>query len=203
MATQTPTQRRAAGKKAAATRKRNEAARKGRAARGAARSTTRTAARSTGRTTARKRTNSRARATTRPRPSTTAHKTADAAATRVSAETTRLEGLAVQAERVVLVPVGAALIARDNVVDAVKPFRKRNSAEREIRRFERRGNTARNQLEREVKRTRTRVERLVRRNRRNVETQVKSARRDFGRGAGKLQDGASTVVRDVQDSVLA
>jgi len=114
----------------------------------------------------------------------------------------------------VLVPVGAALIVRDNLVEAVKPFRTLQSTERQLKRFERRGNTARNQLERDVKRTRTRLERqlrqrrsgatrLVKRNRRNLETQVKSARRDFGRGTDKLADGAGSVVRDVGSSVLA
>ena len=113
-----------------------------------------------------------------------------------------------------LVPVGAALIARDNVAEAVKPFRNLSTAERELKRFERRGNTARNQLEREAKRTRTRFERelrqrrtqasrLVKRNRRNLETQVKGARRDFERGADKLQGGAGDVVRDVGSTVFA
>ena len=66
-----------------------------------------------------------------------------------------------------LIPVGAALTARDNVVEDVKPYTSRDSAEKEItkppeaasttdlKKFERRGNTARNRVEREVKRTRT------------------------------------------------
>jgi hypothetical protein len=97
------------------------------------------------------------------------------------------------------IPVGATLVARDNVLEAVKPYTAgRESAERELdklqkrvstnlRRFERRGNTARNRAVREVKRTRTRVERelrqrrnqtvrTVKQNRREVEKQLKSAR---------------------------
>ena len=61
-----------------------------------------------------------------------------------------------QAERAVLIPVGAALVARDAVVDAVTPYVEgRESAEKELtklqkrvstnlRKFERRGTTARN-----------------------------------------------------------
>jgi hypothetical protein len=147
MATQTPTQRRASAKKAAATRKRN-------------------ASRSTA---------SRAR--------TTAKTTTSSATTRAKAEANGIQALALQAERAVLIPVGAALTARDNVVENVKPFTSRNTAEREItklqrrvatnlRKFERRGTTARNKLQRDMKRNRTQVERFVRTNRRNIESQA-------------------------------
>jgi hypothetical protein len=112
----------------------------------------------------------------------------------------------------VLVPVGAALVARDNVVEATKPFRSVGSAEREIKKYERRGVRARNEAQRRVKRTRTRVERelrqrrqqatrLVRRNRRNVETQVKSARRDVERRADRIQGSFGDAVRDVERQV--
>src|SRR2546428_10048884 len=85
-----------------------------------------------------------------------------AAATRAQAEATALEALAQQAERAVLIPVGAALTARDNVLDAAKPFTRRETAERELsrlqrqvtsdlRKFERRGATARTRLQRQVK----------------------------------------------------
>ena len=86
MATQTPTQRRAAAKKAAATRKRN-------ASSASARSTSRSA-----RTTARSATTT--------------------ASTRAQAEAKGLQALALQAERAVLIPVGAALTARDTVVES-------------------------------------------------------------------------------------
>ena len=73
--------------------------------------------------------------------------------------------------------VGATLEARDRVVgvatDLVGRFGTRAAAEREvnkdIKRFERRGNTARNQLERDVRKARTRLERAVRTRRRNAE----------------------------------
>ena len=63
------------------------------------------------------------------------------------------------AERVVLVPVGASLLARDNLVSTVKGFatkyRTRAGFERELKRYERRGATARNRFERQVRKTRT------------------------------------------------
>ena len=79
-----------------------------------------------------------------------------------------VEAVAQQAERAVLIPVGAALVARDAVVDATKPYTNRETAERELtklqrqvrtdlRKFERRGNTARNRVRREVKKARTRA----------------------------------------------
>ena len=100
-----------------------------------------------------------------------------AAQTRAQAELNTLQVVQAQAERAVLIPVGAALTARDTVVESVKPFySNRESAERELnklqrrvstnlRRFERRGNTARNRAVRQVKRTRTRVERELRQRR--------------------------------------
>jgi hypothetical protein len=107
---------------------------------------------------------------------------------------TRTEQVQVLAERAVLVPVGASLLARDNLVSSVRGlatrYRSRSSLERELKRFERRGATARNQFEREVRRTRTkferelrrrrnRVERTVTQNRRRVELEVRSVRKDL------------------------
>jgi hypothetical protein len=99
------------------------------------------------------------------------------------------------AERAVLVPVGASLMARDNLVGTVKGlttrYRSRAGLEREIKRFERRGATERNRFERQVRRTRTRferelrhrrsnVERSVRANRRRLEREVRTVRKDLG-----------------------
>jgi hypothetical protein len=175
MPEQTQSQRRAAGRKAAATRKANASRRSAAAAR-------RNAARS--------------------------------ASTGIEATQSRVEVVAQQAERAVLVPVGAALIARDGVVEAAKPFRSRAGAERELKRFERRGTTARNAVQREVKRTRTRVERelrqrrrqatqAVKRSRRNLESQVKQARRGVERRSRRFQTDAQDLVKDVQDQVTS
>lgn len=61
----------------------------------------------------------------------------------------------VMAEKAVLVPVGAALIARDGVMSTIDDLRTsystRNKAEQELRRFERRGTSAVKGIERDVK----------------------------------------------------
>jgi hypothetical protein len=147
-----------------------------------------------------------------------------AAQTRAQAELNTLQVVQLQAERAALVPVGAALTARDAVVEAVKPYvAGRESAEKEfekvgkrvqvnLKKFERRGSTARNRALRELKRTRTRVERelrqrrnsavrTVKQNRREAERQVKSTRRQFERqvkvARREVQGQAESVVQRV------
>ena len=110
---------------------------------------------------------------------------------------TRVEQAQALAERAVLVPVGASLLARDNLVSTVKGFatkyRTRAGFERELKRYERRGATARNRFERQMRKTRTRVERDLRQrrtrvertlkqNRRSVERELRSVRRDVQSG---------------------
>jgi hypothetical protein len=79
-------------------------------------------------------------------------------------------------ERAVLIPVGAALIARDRVVstvsDTISTYGSTTKAQAQLRRFERRGTTARNRLEREVRKARVRVERELRQRRRDLEQTV-------------------------------
>lgn len=113
------------------------------------------------------------------------------------------------AERAVLVPVGASLVARDNLVSTVKGFttkyRTRASFERELKRYERRGVTARNRFERQVRKTRTRferelrqrrtrVERTIKQNRRRMEREVKSVRRQSGAQFDKLVSNAQELL---------
>jgi hypothetical protein len=73
------------------------------------------------------------------------------------------------AERAVLIPVGAALTARDRVVasvnDTFTSYSSTSRAQAQLRKFERRGATARKRLEREVRKARTSVERELRRRR--------------------------------------
>jgi hypothetical protein len=80
------------------------------------------------------------------------------------------------AERAVLIPVGAALIARDRVVDSVSEtlatYSSPSKTQAQLRRFERRGATARNRLEREVRKARVRAERQLRQRRRRIESTV-------------------------------
>jgi len=135
-------------------------------------------------TTAKKAAGTRAR-NAAPKPSVTR---------RVVISRTPVEQVQDVAERVVLIPVGAALTARDKVVDTVSDivdsYGSVDAARREIRsrqrdietqlkRFERRGSSARTQLEREAKKTRTRVERELRQRRQRAEKVVTQNRRDI------------------------
>jgi hypothetical protein len=76
--------------------------------------------------------------------------------------------VAQQVERVVLIPVGATLVARDNAIKAAKQLASPAEAQRrltrleervsaELRRFERRGSSARARLQHDVRRARARV----------------------------------------------
>jgi hypothetical protein len=118
------------------------------------------------------------------------------------------------AERVVLVPVGASLLVRDNLVTTVREFttkyRSRTGIERELKRYERRGVTARNRFERQVRKTRTRVERELRvrrrgvertlkQNRRRFEREVRSVRRDLEKQSGTLTTRVEKLVSDAQE----
>ena len=134
MAAQTKTQRQAAAKKAAATRKRNSAKQSGGAAKSSARRTG-SSAQDTGRAAR-----------------TTAKQAARATARRAEAETTRLEAVAHQAERAVLIPVGAALEARDRVTNTVRTYSDTRLTRKEFNRFEQRGAKALGRSRRTVER---------------------------------------------------
>jgi hypothetical protein len=77
----------------------------------------------------------------------------------------------------------------------VDRFGTRTAAEREvnkdIRRFERRGTTARNQLERDVKKARTRLERAVRTRRREAERLLRRNQRTVQREVGAAEREAA------------
>jgi hypothetical protein len=128
------------------------------------------------------------------------------------------------AERAVLIPVGVALTARDSVVSGVNEvitsYSSPAKAQTQLRRFERRGSTARNRLEREVRKTRTRIERELRERRRELDrrregvakgftTQVEQTQAQIektqsqieGALRARLEDGADLANR-VQERVL-
>ena len=163
------------GEKAAATRKRNTARKSATATKANATRTAKTAKRSATRTTASTRSNAKRTAKTA---GTTARQASSATAAESRVYITQAQQIA---ERAVLVPVGASLLARDNLVSTVKGlagrYRSRAAVERELKRYERRGATARNRLERQVRRTRTKVERDLRQRRNRVERTVKQNRR--------------------------
>src|SRR3977135_3599854 len=129
------------------------------------------------------------------------------AATSAPTPRTPVEQVQYAAERAVLIPVGAALTATDRVAEAVTDLAKTYSTpetaqkrlERDLRRFERRGTTARNRAERRIKRTRTRVERELRqrrtravrvakRNSTRFERQAKNVRRDVEKAVSQAQE---------------
>jgi hypothetical protein len=107
------------------------------------------------------------------------------------------------AERAVLIPVGAALIARDRVVssvsDTLATYSSSRRTQQQLRRFERRGVTARNRLEREVRKARVRVERELRQRRRVFEKSVNDieGRRDA------LARNGSEIAKGVQERILS
>jgi hypothetical protein len=163
MAPQTRTQRQAAAKKAAATRKRQSASQSNGSAK-AATSRTVTSARSGARSA---RTASKYGALT--------------AARRLSAERFQLQALGRQAERVVLIPIGAALEARDRIAEIVRTYGERELARKRLNRFERRGAT------------------VLRRNRRAVERRAKDARNGIETGASGIQSRAGDVVERIRN----
>ena len=103
------------------------------------------------------------------------------------------------AERAVLIPVGAALIARDRVVEsvgeAISSYSTPSKAQSQLRKFERRGSTARNRLEREVRKTRTRLEREVRQRRRALETRGNSVTKSITKQVEETQAQIESAVR--------
>ncbi len=128
MATQTPVQRQAAAKRAAATRKRNAAKRSASATKATARRT-RGAASGTARNA---RSTARTAGTTGASAAGTAMKAADAAGARLGAA-------ARNAQRAVLIPVGALAAAGDAVRRTAETYVDSGRRARQFDRFERRG----------------------------------------------------------------
>jgi hypothetical protein len=114
------------------------------------------------------------------------------------------------AERAVLIPVGAALIARDRVVstvtDTISNYSSSSKAQAQLRRFERRGVTARKRLEREVRKARVRVERELRQRRRAIESTVSDIeeRRDaIAKNGTEIAGRVPEIAKDLQERVLS
>jgi hypothetical protein len=114
------------------------------------------------------------------------------------------------AERAVLIPVGAALLARDRVIstvtDTFSTYSSGPKAQAQLRRFERRGVTARNRLEREVRKARVRFERQLRTRRRVVEKRVNHLedRRDaFAKNGTDIAGRVPEIAKEVQERILS
>jgi hypothetical protein len=158
MATQTTTRRQAAAKKAAATRQRNAAKRSAAATKSSARRTG-SSAKST----------SRAAKTTAKQATRTAERRADAAASTVDA-------VGRQAERALLIQIGAALEARDAFVKAAQTYTDALKRTRQLDHLERRGATA------------------LKRSRREIRHEARSAQREVGRQTNALKADAEEAV---------
>jgi hypothetical protein len=182
-----PTTRKPAARKSPSTRSASTArtARSARTTRATAKGTTPAAAR-----------RSRTTAATKTREAATA----EARAAKATAQETRHI-----AERAALTYVGATLEARDRVVgtvtDLVDRYGSVNAAEKELGRFERRGNTPAPRWSASCASRRRTVERLVRRNRNRVEHESEMAQRKAGRRPNVVTQQIDIVSNRVEDAV--
>ncbi len=168
MATQSRLKRQTAAKKAAATRKTNAAKRSASTTKGSARRTTRSA-----------KSSARSGATTAKQAARTTGHGLDAA-------TTRIDALGRQAQRAVMIQLGAAIALRDAVSQIAETYSNLDRALLELNRFERRGEAA-------VRRGKQ----TLRRRRRGVEHDVRSARRGARRQADGIRSEAGEVVERI------
>lgn len=121
----------------------------------------------------------------------TAKSTAKTTAKKVAPEPTTVETVQAYAEKAVLIPVGAALIARDRVTATVDElttkYGSKDAAQKQfdalvkelsadLKKAEKRGATARTKAERELKKNRTKVERELRTRRTKAERELKKNR---------------------------
>ncbi|HEV7774469.1 MAG TPA: hypothetical protein VGO48_14405 [Conexibacter sp.] len=117
---------------------------------------------------------------------------------------TRAERAQQLAERAVLIPVGVALEARDRVADTVGELvtttRSRTALEKRLEHFERRGGSARRELEREVRRTRTRLERQTRTARRGFDRQRAQVGKNLDLNVEALTTRVEKVVQNGVDA---
>jgi hypothetical protein len=142
--------------------------------------------------------------------SSTAASTRSTAAAKAHANAGAIGTVGSYAERAVLIPVGAALIARDKLAAGVSELPRDRStanarAAAQLRKFERRGTSARNGLEREARRTRVRLERELRKRRGDLDRTVSDLdkRRDsLSRHlTGQVEQASTQIERTVQARV--
>jgi hypothetical protein len=165
----------------------------------------------------------KARRTVKARPSTRAKASAaKGARTRAvhqtesafrSSETATLQTAGVfgdYAERAVLIPVGAALIARDRVVnsvsDTISTYSSSSKTQAQLKKFERRGATARNRLEREVRKARVRVERELRQRRRvigSTVSDIEDRSETFAKNGSDIAGRVPELATKLQERVLS
>ena len=142
------------------------------------------------------------------------HQTEAAARSSETAATQTVGVVGDYAERAVLIPVGAALIARDRVVstvsDTLSSYSSSTKAQAQLRKFERRGATARKRLEREVRKARVRVERDLRQRRKAIErsyngtiSEFESRRDRITKNGSDLANRVPELATEVQERILS
>jgi hypothetical protein len=119
-------------------------------------------------------------------------------------------------ERAVDLPVGAALVSADRINEAIEPWTRQSTRERELRglrqqvrrelgKFERRGGTARRKATRSARQTRTRVERTLTQRRRSLESAVKRnrtrAEKTVKESRTRAEDGLKKAQSKVEERV--
>lgn len=122
---------------------------------------------------------------------------------------TRVERAREAAERLVVVPVGAALEARDTVVATAEDLQTRfgtteaaeKQLEKQLKKYEKRGEKARKNVERRVKKTRTTAERRVKKTRKQVERELKLRRREAEKLVEQTTKDANARLDAVRESV--
>jgi hypothetical protein len=129
------------------------------------------------------------------------------AATRATATRSATDRVGDYAERAVLIPVGAALVARERVTsgvsEALSSYSTPTKAQAQLRKFERRGSTARSRLEREVRKTRTRVERELRERRRELEQRRERLAKSLSDQVEQTQAQIEKAQAQIEDTVRA
>ena len=164
MATQTPSRRQAAAKRAAATRKRNSTKRSASATKASARRTQKAA------TAGAKQTTREARRTTRQAGRTTG-RGLDSAGTTIGA-------IGRQAQRAVLIQLGAAATVGEKVKRTARTYSSLDGVVRELDRFERRGARALNRRQRVLLRRRRELQHEARGAGRSLESRADGLRAD-------------------------
>lgn len=144
------------------------------------------------RRTAAPKSTARAKTAAAKRPRATASSSSDSVKRSAQAVKNSTGSVGSYAERAVLIPVGAALIAREQVLarvnGAIDNYSTPSKANAQLRKFERRGNTARSRVEREIRKTRVRVEREARLTRTRVEREVRRRQKDGEDLASRVQE---------------
>ncbi len=111
------------------------------------------------------------------------------------------------AERAVLIPVGAALLARERVVssvtDTISSYSSPAKAQSQLRKFEHRGSAARTRMEREVRKTRTRVERDLRERRRELDKQRERITKEVTSRVEQTQSQIEKTQAQIEDALRA